>query len=114
MNGFAIVEQMGHRKFGARIEEADVAGVRMLRCTILRADAEIVTVVHPQSLFALTPSTEDQARKANAGWGSYAPPEVRELPASAAEPVPEAEHTYLPANPDDDGPDEAEDRDIPF
>ena len=79
---------MGHRRFGARVEETDVAGVKMLRCEILRADESIATLVHPQSLFALTPCTEEQARKANAGWGSYAPPEVRALPEPATvEPI---------------------------
>jgi hypothetical protein len=94
---FAIVEQMGQRRFGAHVEEADVLGEKMLKCTTLLEAGSgappIVTYVHPKSLYAFSPCTEAQARRANVGWGSYVPPELRALPAGAAEPVAyDAEH----------------------
>lgn len=61
---FAIVEQMGHRRFGARIREVTRFGAPCMEATVLTTP-EVTTYVFPASLFAVTVCTEEQARKAN-------------------------------------------------
>jgi len=61
---FAIVEQMGHRRFGARIREVTRFGAACMEATVL-SDPPVVTLVMPSSLFAVTFCTEAQARAAN-------------------------------------------------
>lgn len=68
----AIVELMGRTRFGALVTEAEVAGVKMLRCELC-TPVPCVKLVHPQALFALTPCTEAQA-KAACGEGLWALP----------------------------------------
>jgi hypothetical protein len=65
---FAIVELMGHRKFGARVTEVERFGAKMLRAEILTPAGEIVQTVHPQAIYAVTDCTEAQARALNAPW----------------------------------------------
>ena len=65
---FAIVEQNGHRRFGARVTNTLLAGVPMLNCEVV-GDKPFTTVVAPGSLFAMTPCSEAAARLANEhGW----------------------------------------------
>lgn len=64
---YAIVEVMGHRRFGARIVKTRYCGVKMLRCEIL-CEPPITQYVKPEMLFALTPCTEAQAREVNTRW----------------------------------------------
>lgn len=61
---FAIVEQMGHRRFGARVREVTRFGIACMEATVL-VDPEVVTLVMPASIFAVTFCTEVQARAAN-------------------------------------------------
>lgn len=61
---FAIVEQMGHRRFGARIREVTRFGAVCMEATVL-SDPPVVTLVMAGSLFAVTLCTEAQARAAN-------------------------------------------------
>lgn len=61
---FAIVEQMGRRRFGARIREVTRFGAACMEATVL-SDPTVVTLVMPASLFAVTFCTEAQARAAN-------------------------------------------------
>lgn len=83
---FAIVEQMGHRRFGAEVREVEFCGAKLLEC-VLVTEPPIVLQIHPQSLYAITQCSEDQARKVNTPWGL--PSEVRALlPSPEPEPVP--------------------------
>lgn len=61
---FAIVEQMGHRRFGARIREVTRFGAACMEATVL-SEPPVVTLVMPASIFAVTFCTEAQARAAN-------------------------------------------------
>lgn len=82
---FAIVEQMGHRRFGAEVREVEFCGAKLLEC-VLVTEPPIVLQIHPQSLYAITTCSEDQARKVNTPWGL--PSEVRALlPPSEPDPV---------------------------
>jgi hypothetical protein len=67
MDGFAIVELMGHRRFGARVSEVEVCGVKMLRAVVC-AEPPLEQLVHPQAFYAITPCTEEQAKAANTRW----------------------------------------------
>jgi len=61
---FAIVELMGHRRFGAKVSEVERFGIKMMRAEI-QVDPPIVQFVHPQSVYCLTVCTVEQARHAN-------------------------------------------------
>ena len=63
---YAIVEQMGHVRFGARVVQDTSWGITMLKCVVL-TEPPSERIIHPQSLYALTPCTEEQARTANRG-----------------------------------------------
>lgn len=89
---FAIVEQMGHVRFGARVETDESLGVKLLRCTLV-CPQPFVRVVHPNTLYALTPCTEEQAARANEAWT------VRQL--RPALPAPEPAPVAAAANPED-------------
>jgi hypothetical protein len=54
---FAIVELMGHRKFGARVSEVERFGAKMLCAEILTPHGDIVQTVHPQAIYAVTDCT---------------------------------------------------------
>ena len=84
MEGFAIVEQMGHRRVVGRVAEVEVCGQRMMQVSTL-SEPPIVTLVHPQSLYAVTACTEAQARRA--AGDDYSP--LRELDAPSEADPPE-------------------------
>lgn len=64
---FAIVEQMGHRRFGARVRDVTRFGAACMEAVVLLpGEREMLTYVFPSSLFAVTVCTEEQARRANA------------------------------------------------
>jgi hypothetical protein len=66
---FAIVELMGHRRFGARIADCERFGAKFLHAEILTPAGEpIVQIVNPASIYALTVCTEAQARAQNTKW----------------------------------------------
>jgi hypothetical protein len=60
---FAIVELMGHRRYGARVSEVEQYGAKFLRAEVL-TEPPYEQLVHPQALYAITPCTEEQARRA--------------------------------------------------
>ncbi len=60
---WCIVELMGHRRLGGFVSEAEIAGARLLRIEIPTPDGAFVTQFYgPQSIYCLTPTTEDSAR----------------------------------------------------
>jgi hypothetical protein len=67
--GWGIVEMMGHRKIAGKLSTQKVAGSKFLRIDIpARPDTAVETefsatqFVHPNSLYALHPTTEEVAR----------------------------------------------------
>jgi len=64
---FAVVELMGHRRFGARVVKTTLCGEPVLKCVIL-CEPPITQIVRPASLYALTYCTEDQARRVNTSY----------------------------------------------
>jgi hypothetical protein len=102
--GWAILELLGHRRLGGYVREATVAGKGFLRIDVpapgipagadgivprsaIRHDSDqnwqMTQFVSPDSVYALTPTTEAMARAVAAA--SHAPPVQRwELPALPA------------------------------
>lgn len=79
---FAVVELMGHRKFGAEITEVERFGAKFLQARILGPD--VVQLVHPQAIYAVTACTEEQARRVNTEWVLRQAAPSLELPAVAS------------------------------
>ena len=79
-SGWAIVEIMGHRKFGAFVTEQDVAGARLLRCDIpATGDQPAYSQFYGgAAIFCLTPTTEELARAV--AVRATAPVSIWELP----------------------------------
>lgn len=99
MDEYAIIEQMGHRRFGARIREVDFCGVKPLEATTL-TEPPLTQRIHPQSLYALTGCTEEQARSACGRWS---------LPSDLKRMLPEPEEpSKPPAEEPEDAPDAGE------
>jgi hypothetical protein len=60
---FAIVELLGRQCFGAKVQEADFCGIKVLLCEVL-TDPPYVREVHPQAIYAVTPCAEERAKLA--------------------------------------------------
>lgn len=87
---WAILELMGHIRYGGRVSKDNQFGTAMLRVDVPQADGSFVTqFVNPASLFRVTICAEEIARVA-AKRGSPDPLNKWELshvsPASASEP----------------------------
>lgn len=78
--GWAIVELMGHRRLIGYVSETTIAGAPMLRINVLTADGEATQFYGAGSLYCLTPTTEETARRA-ASLNTVAPITKWELPA---------------------------------
>ncbi|OHV46633.1 acetyltransferase [Parafrankia soli] len=66
---WAIVELMGHVRRAGRVREQDIAGVGFLRLDIPTGpDSTITQLISPKAIYAITPTTEDLARKAAGRW----------------------------------------------
>lgn len=59
---WCLVEQLGHKRFAARVAETTIAGAAMLRCDIPVGDGWTTQFISGASLYALTPITEATAR----------------------------------------------------
>jgi len=67
--GWAIVELMGHRRLAGHVTEADQFGTKMVRLDIYDttgADPEVTQFYGGGSVYCLTPTTEEIARKVGA------------------------------------------------
>lgn len=68
---FAVVEMLGHRRFGARISEVEMFGAKLMRAEILGPrSGEYVAeqFVSANALYAVTIVTENHARTINTPW----------------------------------------------
>jgi hypothetical protein len=75
--GWAIVELMGHRRLAGHITEETIAGAAFLRLDI-PCDPPITQLYAPASVYCITPTTEDIARR-TANLGRPAPVSRYEL-----------------------------------
>lgn len=81
---WAIVEIMGHRRLAGWLTEQQIAGAGFLRLDVPATDPDAgfdaTQLYRPDSIYCITPCTEDTARRA-AGIGRVAPVQQWELPA---------------------------------
>lgn len=88
--GWAILELMGHRRLGGYVQEVELAGAGMLRIDVpelvdgATIHAAATQFYSPQSVYALTPTTEEIARIVRS---RPAPVETWELPRKALPPA---------------------------
>jgi len=61
---WAILEIMGHRKYGGLVTEEQIAGVAFIRLDIPESDGQpaVTQFYQPASIYCLTPTTEATAR----------------------------------------------------
>lgn len=89
--GWAIVELMGHRRVAGYVRETTVAGAPMLRVDVPAPTKEgkdrQTQFYAPSSIYALTPTTEETARRV-AALGAPKPVQEWELPTPRALPAP--------------------------
>jgi len=82
---WAIVEIMGHRRMAGWLTEQQIAGAGFLRLDVPDTDPAAgftaTQLYRPDSIYCITPCTEDTARRA-AGIGRIAPVQAWELPAA--------------------------------
>lgn len=77
---WAILELLGHRRLAGYLTEQQIAGAAFLRIDVPGEDGKTTTQLYsPQAVYAITPCTEDTARKA-AALGQPAPVQLWELP----------------------------------
>jgi hypothetical protein len=80
--GWAILELMGHRRLIGRLSTATIAGASFLRIDIPQQDgAQTTQFYSPSAVYAITPTTEELARRA-AHLNTIAPISRFELPAA--------------------------------
>ena len=61
--GWSILELMGHRRLGGRVQEATIAGAGVIRIDVPNEEGGETTQFYaPGALFSLTPTTEAVAR----------------------------------------------------
>ncbi|MGP3914348.1 hypothetical protein [Nonomuraea sp. 10N515B] len=65
---WVILEILGHRRLAGRVTEASIAGGSFLRIDVPEADGQPAMTQYyaPSSVYALTPTTEEIARRAAA------------------------------------------------
>ena len=97
--GWAILELMGHRRLIGRLSTATIAGASFLRIDIPLDGDEATQFYSPSAVYAITPTTEELARRA-AHLNAVAPVSRFELPAPKAPAAADAATGY---DQDDDG-----------
>jgi hypothetical protein len=64
LQGWFIVELMGHRRLAGKVTEQTIAGAGFLRIDVPGQDGNVATQFFlPSSVYSLTPTTEDLARR---------------------------------------------------
>lgn len=80
-NGWSVLELLGHRRLHGLVQETTLAGAGMLRIDVYEGPAETPALTQyypPGSVYCLTPTTEEAARKAAMPWSPPALAEPRE------------------------------------
>jgi hypothetical protein len=91
LEGWCIVELLGHRRLAGHVREVQLAGAGFLRLDIPPAgtDAGRTQYIAPGSVYALHPVTEDTARAAASAWRPQ-PVHRWELPSAAPDKSPDS------------------------
>jgi len=69
--GWCVLEVMGHRRLSGHVQEVTMAGAGFLRIDVYHGKDEAPAATQfypPASVYCLTPTTEEAARKASAPW----------------------------------------------
>ncbi|MCI0687962.1 MAG: hypothetical protein L0Y54_12090 [Sporichthyaceae bacterium] len=84
--GWVILEVMGHRRLAGYVTEQQVAGASFLRLDVPGPDGPVIAtqLYRPDSVYCITPTTEDLARRAAAVLAAPAPVHRWELPPAPA------------------------------
>lgn len=63
--GWAIIEQLGHKRIAGYVTDVVLAGAGFLRVDIPGGDGKMVATqfISPQTVYAITPTTEEVARR---------------------------------------------------
>jgi hypothetical protein len=106
---FAIVELMGHRRFGAKVSTVEEFGVKLMRAEVLEPvdGAVVVQLIHPQAVYAVTLCTEAQARGLNTRWALQSA--LPMLPGGEIDGAPPLEGRAQPARHDEEECDDDDD-----
>lgn len=94
-NQWCILELMGHRRLAGRVTEAEIAGKSFLRLDVPHKEGDGYTTQFyaPDSVYAITPTTEDVVRRARVDSVEPVKPwEFRQLPEPKPDPEPEGIH----------------------
>lgn len=78
---WAILELMGHRRLAGYVTEQQIGGSGFLRIDIPGDGSETTQFYAPSAVYAITPTSEETARKV-AALGRPAPVQRWELPAA--------------------------------
>jgi len=101
---WAIIEPMGHIRYGGRVSKDNQFGTAMLRVDVPQLDGSFVTqFINPQSLYRMTVCTEDLAR-ACAASGRDKPVHKFEVSHLLGTSAPEPS-SYDPEDEDEEKPD---------
>lgn len=87
LEGWAIVELMGHRRLAGMVSEVEVAGTGFIRVEVLQGERFVTQLYAPGAVYAITPTTEETARQ-SAAINQVEPVnrwEMRALPARTAD-----------------------------
>jgi hypothetical protein len=84
--GWAILELMGHRRLIGFLREVTIAGAAFLRIDVLTAEGQSTQYYGAPSVYAITPTTEETARRA-ATLSTVAPINRWELPSPPSRPA---------------------------
>jgi hypothetical protein len=108
IEGFAILELMGHRKLAGRLAEQEIAGQAFVRIDIPGPPGEADTATQFYSaaaIYAITPTTEEIARAVAAG---HQPQPVTRWEIQAIEAQPRSTHSLDEFDQDTLDPDDVE------
>lgn len=61
--GWCILEQLGHKRLSGYVSEQTVAGFGYLRIDIPREGEPMTQLINPSTIYAITPTTEEIARR---------------------------------------------------
>lgn len=99
---WCVVELLGHRRVGGYVTEQTIAGKGFLRIDIPRRDGTMTTqFANPDSLYCLTPTTEELAR-AVALENQPEPVHRWELPPARVSVTPDDHYGDEPSDNDED------------
>lgn len=110
---WAVVELMGHVRMAGLLTEEERFGAKLGRLDVPKGDGFVTTFFGGQSVYRITPCTEEAAR-AVAAHNQPSPVHTWELPRPALASPAETKLTPASHIEDLDNEDDDQDRDIPY